>query len=175
MYCKCIGTGGGGNIIHVSVIHICLDYGWEVIGSQKLIATVSLLTGGIEYYNDCRPEPVTAFWEEFSIQFATVAEGTVYWLTLGNAGMAYHNNSFWATAEIPNLMPPRVSEVVVLDVHEKQVGEACGEGSLVTLDEILDMRGFNHRCYNVYGNPMTEPSALSNCTLHIIAAIQQGR
>ena len=89
--------------------------------------------------------------------------------------MAYRNNSFWATAELPNLMPPRVSKIVVLDVHEKQVGEACGEGSLVTLDEILDMRGFNHSCYNVYGDPMTEPSALSNCTLHIIAAIQQGR
>jgi len=152
-----------------------LDYGLEVIGSQNLIATVSLLTGGIEYDNDCTAEPVTAFWKEFSIQFATVAQGAVYWLTLGNTGMAYRDNSFWATAELPNLMPSRVSEVVVLDVHEKQVGEACGEGSLVTLDKILDMRGFNHSCYNVYGNPMTEPSALSVCTLHIIAAIQQGR
>ena len=37
--------------------------------------------------------------------------------------MAYRNNSFWATAELPNLMPPRVSEIVVLDVHEMQVGE----------------------------------------------------
>ena len=111
---------------------------------------------------------------QFSLQLLLL-EGAVYWLTLGNAGMAYRNNSFWATAELPNLMPPRVSEIVVLDVHEMQVGEACGEGSLVTLDEILDMRGFNHSCYNVYGDPMTEPSALSNCTLLIIAAIQQGR
>ena len=102
----------------------------------------------------------------------------MFWLTFSEGeGGAFRSNSFWSTVELPNLTP-NVSEVIALNVHRMQLGEACGEGSLVMLDEVLDMRGFGHRCYNVYGNPMgnmTEVSALGDCILDIIAAIQMGK
>ena len=139
-----------------------------------------LLTGGINYDSNCSSpsQPVIAFIGQFSSELALSARGTVFWLTFSEGeGGAFRNNSFWSTVELPNLTP-NVSEVIALNVHRMQLGEACGEGSLVMLDEVLDMRGFGHRCYNVYGNPMgnmTEVSALGDCILDIIAAIQMGK
>ena len=140
----------------------------------------SYITGGIDYNSSCPSPnpPVTAFIDQFSTELALSAQGTAFWLTFsGGEGGAFRNNSFWSRVELPNLTQ-RVREIIVLDIHQMQMGEACGEGTLVMLDEMLDGRGFEHRCYNVYGNPMgnmMEISALGDCTLDIIAAIQMGK
>ena len=144
------------------------------------IGRLFLLTGGIDYNSSCPSPspPVTAFIDQFSTELALSAQGTAFWLTFsGGEGGAFRNNSFWSRVELPSLTQ-RVREIIVLDIHQMQMGEACGEGTLVMLDEMLDMRGFEHRCYNVYGNPMgnmMEISALGDCILDIIAAIQMGK
>ena len=70
------------------------------------------------------------------------------------AAHTYQSSSFFALYEFPSLASPRVSKLVVLDVHNEGVGESCGEGSLVTL-ETLSVAKFGasgYTCYDVIGN-----------------------
>ena len=136
--------------------------------------------GGIQFSDPCPCDnciPVISFWTEFSIQFAQAAKGTVFWLARGeNPAGTYRNSSFFAMHEIPNLSTSAVNDVVILVVHRRGQGEACGEGTLMTLQNGLEDRGFDHTCYNIYGDPMDEQqlSALTNCTVDIITAVQEG-
>ncbi len=84
---------------------------------------------GIDYVNPCLCDVTSNFWSQFSIEFALAAEGTIFYLTNGNRDSgAFSSTSFFAIHEIPNLESPRVTGVVVLDIHTK------GEGFLVLFE-----------------------------------------
>ena len=99
--------------------------------------------------------PRNQFWASFSAMLGMRAEGVAFWLAWGERlGGTYQSNSFFALYEFPNLEPPRVSRLVVLDVHNEGVGESCGEGTLATL-ETLSVERFGasgYMCYDVIGN-----------------------
>ena len=63
------------------------------------------------------------FWNQFSIEFASVAKGTIFYLGYGERdGGAFRNTSSFARFEIPNMEYPRVTAAVVLNVHRKGNG-----------------------------------------------------
>ena len=110
---------------------------------------------GVDCANPCNGNPGTQFWASFSTKLGQRAEGVVFWLAWGERpGGTYQSSSFFALYEFPSLASPRVSKLVVLDVHNEGVGESCGEGSLVTL-ETLSVAKFGasgYTCYDVIGN-----------------------
>ena len=55
-------------------------------------------------------------------------------------------------------------------------GESCGEGTLVTLRQLLEAKGFEYSCYDVFGDPRNslDIPALRDCAVDIITAAQQG-
>ena len=81
--------------------------------------------GGIDYSNSCPCGVTEAFWAQFSIQFASVASGTVFYLGNGEReGGVFQPNSNFAQYELPQLSPPRVSEVVVMVIHREEKGKS---------------------------------------------------
>lgn len=86
-----------------------------------------LITGdGIDYTSQCLCSVTTAFWAQFSTEFALAASGTVFYLSYGEKpGGTFQSSSFFATYELPNMSPPRVTEVVILNVHRKGQGTTC--------------------------------------------------
>lgn len=65
-----------------------------------------------------------AFWAQFSIQFASVASGTVFYLGNGEReGGVFQPDSNFAQYELPRLSPPRVNGVVVIVIHRKERGK----------------------------------------------------
>ena len=56
------------------------------------------------------------------------------------------------------------------------IGEACGQGSLITLQNLLESKQFTYSCYNIYGdlNDVSQMNSLVLCTSHIVNATQQG-
>ena len=112
-------------------------------------------TDGVDCVNVCNGEPETRFWESFSAMLGMRAEGVAFWLASGERdNITYRNTSFFAVYEFPYLQPPRVSRLVVLNVHNEGVGENCGEGTLVTLQtRSEDMFGASgYMCYDVIGS-----------------------
>ena len=118
-----------------------------------------------------------AFWARFSVKFAQSAQGTAFFLGYGEKKNGAFNNmsSFFSQHELPNLSPPRVTEVVVM-VVTNGTGESCGKGTLVTLQERILARNLKFSCYDIFGNPTvtSQVEALSTCASKIITAVQNG-
>lgn len=118
----------------------------------------------------------TAFWARFSVKFALSAQGTAFFLGYGEkSGGTFRMSSFFSQHELPNLNPPRVTEVVVMVVTDG-TGESCGKGTLVTLQERIMAQNLNFSCYNIFGNPTvtSQVDKLSVCASRIITATQNG-
>lgn len=85
--------------------------------------TCIMTADGIEYTERCMCSVTSAFWEEFSRQFALSASGTAFYLGYGEKnGGTFQSSSFFAMTELPNLNPPRVSDVLAMIVHRKGQG-----------------------------------------------------
>ena len=84
---------------------------------------IYIIIEGIDYENPCLCDVTSNFWNQFSVDFATVAKGTVFYLAHGEReGGAFRNTSAFAEYEIPNLEYPRVNGAIVLNVHRKGRG-----------------------------------------------------
>ena len=110
---------------------------------------------GVDCVNVCNGKPGFQFWASFSAMLGMRAEGVAFWLALGERpNGTYQNTSFFAEYEFRYLQPPRVSRLVVLNVHNEGVGESCGNGTLGTL-ETLSVERFGasgYVCHDVIGN-----------------------
>ena len=132
---------------------------------------------GIDYTNPCPCSVTTAFWGSFSTHFGLSARGTAFFLGNGekSGGVFQCLCSLIATYELPNLIPPRVTDVVVMVVTDG-TGESCGKGAVVTLQETIMAKNLKFSCYDIFGNP-TIPSQLQNlsiCASKIITPLQNG-
>ena len=131
---------------------------------------------GIETTNRCPCSVTTAFWAYFSTQFALSAQGTAYFLGYGEkAGGTFNSTSFFSQHELPNLNPPRVTEVVVM-VVTNGTGESCGNGTLMALQKRIVEQNLKFSCYDIFGNPTmtSQVEQLSLCASKIITATQNG-
>ena len=131
---------------------------------------------GIEYTNRCPCSVTTAFWARFSVKFALSAQGTAFFLGYGEKrGGTFQMSSFFSQHELPNLNPPRVTEVVVM-VVTNGTGESCGNGTLVTLQERIMEQNLKFSCYDIFGNPKetSQVEKLSACASKIITPLQNG-
>lgn len=132
-------------------------------------------TAILDTVNPCPPEPLTGFWEAFSIHFADAGKGVVFWIGDGNReGGAYQNTSFFTTEEFPRLTYPRVVRLIAIDIYScgQEVVEKCGEGTMQLLeDEAIKKYGnTGYKCADVCGDPLDESEVplLANKTLQII-------
>ena len=138
-------------------------------------------SGGIEYDNPCPPMPTTSFWASFSCMLGVNAKGTVFWLAWGERpGGTFQMGNFFALYEFPALVAPRVTKLVVFDVHREGMGESCGEGSLVTLENEAKSK-FSEKgylCYNIFGDAkttnMSEQQRLAEMIVPLIRMEQNG-
>ena len=108
--------------------------------------------------------------------FALSAQGTAFFLGYGEKrGGTFQPSSFFSQHELPNLTPPRVTEVVVMVVTNR-TGESCGKGTLVTLQKRISDQNLKFSCYDVFGNPTvtSQVEELSVCASKIITAKQNG-
>ena len=81
--------------------------------------------GSIDFDNECPCSVRNAFWRQFSVQFAQVASGAVFYLADGeHINGTFSNTSFFSTAELPNLRDDSVTRLIVLLVHREGVGES---------------------------------------------------
>lgn len=79
---------------------------------------------GIDYITDCNCDVTGEFWHEFSALFAQVASDNALFLGNGERSFgAYSNQSYFATVEIPNMIPGKVKRVVALIVHRRGKGQ----------------------------------------------------
>ena len=79
---------------------------------------------GMDYSNSCPCGVTEAFWAQFSIQFASVASDTVFYLVNGEReGGVFQPSSNFAEYELPQLSPSCVSEVVIMVAHRKGQGK----------------------------------------------------
>lgn len=79
---------------------------------------------GIDYTSCCPNTPTRSFWFQYSVEFAQAASGTVFFLTDGESSVgAFNTESFFATAELPNLSTDTVTHVIVLLVHRRGRGK----------------------------------------------------
>ena len=82
-----------------------------------------LFTGGIAYGDSCPCSVTDNFWNQFSVEFASVANGTIFYLCYGERkGGAFNNTSAFANYEVPNLSYPRVTNAVTLNIHRRGRG-----------------------------------------------------
>ena len=66
----------------------------------------------------------TAFWAQFSTEFALAASGSAFYLGYGEDPRGtFRLGSFFAMYELPNLSLPRVTDVVVMVVHRRGQGK----------------------------------------------------
>ena len=131
------------------------------LGSETWCGSASM--SGVDCVNPCDGNPGTQFWASFSAMLGMRAEGVVFWLAWGERpNGTYQTRNFFGLYEFPNLQPPRVSRLVVLDVHQEGVGESCGEGSLGTLETLSVARfgASGYMCYDVIGNASTMDMAV---------------
>ena len=138
--------------------------------------TLFTLADGIDYTNQCPCSVTVAFWERFSMQFALSAQGTAFYLGYGEKpGGTFQPTSFFAVHELPNLSPPRVSNVVVMVVTDS-TGESCGKGTVATLENRIRARNLDFSCYDIFGDPTitSQVEELSVCASKIITATQNG-
>lgn len=137
-------------------------------------------SGGIDYTNPCPPNATTSFWASFSCMLGNNAKGTAFWLSWGERpGGTYQPGNFFGIYEFPALQPPRVTKLVVFDVHRHGMGESCGEGSLATLENAAKSRYGTpgYTCYDIFGeaktNNVTEQRRLAGIIVPIIRKEQQ--
>ena len=132
---------------------------------------------GVDCAIECNGVPVTQFWVSFSTMLGQEAEGVVFWLAWGErAGGTYQSNSFFAENEFSALEYPRVSRLVVLNVHNWGMGESCGEGTLRILDALSEAKfgADGYMCYDVYGNASLMDMAVVRYIVNIINMEQSG-
>ena len=132
---------------------------------------------GLDCVNVCNGVPVTQFWVSFSTMLGQRAEGVVFWLAWGERpGGTYQSNSFFAVNEFSALESPRVSRLVVLNVHNRGVGESCGEGTLRTLEGLSEAKfgADGYMCYDVYGSASLMDTAVVRNIVNIIHTEQSG-
>jgi len=109
-----------------------------------------------------------SYWTQASALFAQGASGNISILlqpqpvVSGNTSvyMAYRPTSIFYTIELPHMIPSQIESITVLLLRNETVapGEACGTGSLVTLQsDIYKKFGFNYTCiddpvliYNIF-------------------------
>ena len=111
------------------------------------------------------------------MEFAQSAVGTTFYLGYGERpGGTFRETSFFSLNELPNLSPPRVSEMVVLIVTNS-TGESCGKGTLVTLEKKIKARNLKFSCYDIFGDPTdaSQVQQLSVCASKIVTAEQKGK
>ena len=88
--------------------------------------------------------------------------------------------NFFALYEFPALVPPRVTKLVVFDVHREGMGESCGEGSLVTLENEAKSKfsKYGYVCHNIFGDAkttnMSEQQRLAEMIVPLIRMEQDG-
>ena len=134
-------------------------------------------TSGVDCENECNGVPSTQFWVSFSAMLGQMAEGVVFWLAWGERpNGTYQNTSFFAKNEFSALKHPRVSRLVVLNVHNRGVGESCGEGTLRTLEGLSEKEfgASGYMCYDVYGNASFMDTAVVRNIVNIIHTEQSG-
>lgn len=133
---------------------------------------------GVDCMNMCIHNPRTRFWASFSTKLALKAKGVVFWLTWGELqGGAFENHGddtcfdYFAQYEFPALEYPRVTRLVVLDLHREGMGESCGSGSLARLEE-MSVAKFNgasgYKCYDVIGSKLPVDNELVRRIVDII-------
>ncbi|XP_034562863.1 ADP-ribosyl cyclase/cyclic ADP-ribose hydrolase 1-like [Notolabrus celidotus] len=86
----------------------------------------------------CDPNPVSSFWRTASAKFAEYACGYVNAILDGEITEPYYSKSHFASYEVPNLQPYKVTHLSVLLVTES--GGHCDCESLGTLRQDLDYR-----------------------------------
>ena len=97
---------------------------YTVFDRNHVLSLLPLCTDGIDYSNSCPCAVTEAFWAQFSIQFASVASGSVFYLGNGEReGGLFQSDSNFAQYESPRLSPPQVKEVVVMVIHKEGHGE----------------------------------------------------
>ena len=161
------GTGSLAQGISLMDPTICTSFTEPSAASVNGLGNVtwcgSASMSGVDCVNPCDGNPVTQFWASFSTMLGMRAEGVVFWLAWGERpNGTYQAGNFFGLYEFPNLQPPRVSRLVVFDVHQEGVGESCGEGSLGTL-ETLSVAKFGasgYMCYDVIGSASTMDMAV---------------
>ena len=138
-------------------------------------------SGGIEYDNPCPSMPTTSFWASFSCMLGVNAKGTVFWLAWGERlNGTFQMGNFFALYEFPALVPPRVTKLVVFDVHREGMGESCGEGSLVTLENEAKSKfsEYGYVCHDIFGDAkttnMSEQQRLAEMIVPLIRMEQDG-
>ena len=67
----------------------------------------------------------------------------------------------------------KINKLISVQCH---IGEACGEGTLIVLQDQLEAKHFQYSCYNIYGdlNDESQLEDLSLCASHIVNATQKG-
>lgn len=132
---------------------------------------------GIDYDNPCPDTPAISFWAKFSCSLGESASGISFWLGNGErGGGAYRNTSFFTLYEFPKLNPPNDTKLVVIDVHRKNMGEACGKGTLGELKKLITTKfgEDGYTCYDVYGDATNPNEELTNEVVSIIGEEQNG-
>ena len=88
--------------------------------------------------------------------------------------------NFFALYEFPALVPPRMTKLVVFDVHREGMGESCGEGSLVTLETEAKSKfsEYGYVCHDIFGDAkttnMSEQQRLAEMIVPLIRLEQNG-
>ena len=134
--------------------------------------------GGILYNATCPNNSATvAFWAEFSVQLGNHSGGVVFWLANGErSGGTYQPTNFFGLYEFPNLRPGVVTRLVVIDIHRKSIGEACGVGSLISLKSksVAKFGSNGYGCYEVEGNVQMPKTVNLTDVLNIISKEREG-
>uniref|UniRef100_UPI0037E913E3 ADP-ribosyl cyclase/cyclic ADP-ribose hydrolase 1-like n=1 Tax=Semicossyphus pulcher TaxID=241346 RepID=UPI0037E913E3 len=77
-----------------------------------------------EHCEDCKPNPVSSFWKIASTRFAQHACGEASVMLDGERKEPYDANSFFGGVEVPQLKPPKVTNLTVVLVA-KESGCTC--------------------------------------------------
>merc|ERR1712004_40804 len=98
----------------------------------------------------CKHSSIIEFWNQASVSYAKATSGVVHVMLNGTRGdkTAFTPGSIFQRFELPNLVYPRVTEIIVFLVHDlgKQPRETCGMGSLVTLEQLVRAQGLPYTC-----------------------------
>ena len=151
--------------------------------SSRIVNNLGRTTPWCEPKND---RPSDRFWAAFSTKLGTEAQRIVFWIAAGESKDrkdgkhdTYRKSSFFSQYELPALKVPRVSKLVVIDVHRKGVGEACGKGTLIDLENEVLGKSITYQCEEVYGDPRTtdldERQRLAKQVITIIRREQTGQ
>ena len=136
------------------------------------------INGGILYGTPCPSDnAVTVFWADFSVILGHNSEGIVFWLANGErSGGTYQPTNFFGLYEFPNLRPGVANRLVVIDIHREGIGEACGEGSLITLrsKSVAKFSSNGYGCYEVGGDAWDPPSISLTDILDVITEEWKG-